>query len=47
MMDKICGTCMWWKDYICTNEDSDECFTASEETCPHWENYDWEMYGDG
>lgn len=52
-MVKTCGTCQWWDSdpmvWACCNGDSERCadFTSPDDTCPCWENYDWEMWGDG
>lgn len=44
---ETCGTCQWWDNGVCLNYDSDMYQTGEVNTCPFWENYDWEMYGDG
>ncbi len=47
-MDKTCGTCQWWDENgVCTNDDANVYQIGETGTCPCWENYDWEMWGDG
>ena len=51
-MDKTCSTCDWWASdpmvWVCLNGDSEHCadFTGPDDTCPCWENYDKEMFGE-
>ena len=47
-MTKCCATCQWYSesDFICLNEDSKFYMTGKNNTCPLWENYDFDMYGD-
>lgn len=44
---KVCGTCQWWRDGVCLNDEADMYQTGEANTCPCWENYELEMYGDG
>lgn len=46
-MKKICGTCDWRDDNgVCNNDAAGIYQTGESNTCPLWENYDHEMYGD-
>lgn len=51
-MDKTCATCQWWASdpmvWVCLNGDSEHCadFTDPDDTCPCWENYDEEIFGE-
>ena len=49
-MDKVCRTCDWYaqSESVCCNGDSDHRadFMNSEDSCPAWGNYDYEMYGE-
>lgn len=46
MMVKTCGTCQWWDNNgVCNNDEADMYQTGETNSCPCWENYDWEMYG--
>lgn len=51
-MVKTCSTCDWWASdpmvWVCLNGDSEHCadFTDPDDTCPCWENYDLEMWGE-
>ena len=49
-MNKICFNCQWWEPYtdVCLNWDAEgfmDC-TLADNTCPPWENYESEMWGD-
>ena len=49
-MNKICHTCDWYAPFegVCTNGDSEHWadFMGSDDGCPCWENYDYDMYGE-
>lgn len=45
-MNKCCSTCQYWEDGTCINEESDMYQTGAKNSCPHWENYDYEMFGE-
>lgn len=46
-MEKTCSTCQNNDHGVCVNKDSTLYGTRVEDgTCPVWENYDWEMWGD-
>lgn len=48
-MDKTCRTCQWYALFegVCCNGDSEHRadFRSQEDSCPHWDNYDYEMCG--
>ena len=47
-MTKTCTSCQWYDDFTgaCCNDDSEHRadFQDAEDTCPCWENYDFEIY---
>lgn len=44
-MVKTCGTCQWWdKNGVCINDEADMYQTGAKNSCPRWENYDYEMF---
>ena len=45
-MTKTCGTCQWWDDGVCQNDDSGILQTGAHGTCPFWEDFDTGMWGD-
>ena len=49
-MNKICFNCQWWEPFasVCCNWESKDCADVilADNTCPHWENYESEMWGD-
>ena len=46
-MTKTCGTCQWWDDNgVCNNDVAGIYQTGEHATCPFWENYEEEMWGD-
>lgn len=47
-MDKTCQTCQHCNEHgVCTNDDSVYFGSRVDGgSCPVWENYDWEMWGD-
>lgn len=49
-MKRRCKTCKWYEEFmgVCLNGDSEHCadFTDPDDTCPCWENYDLEMWGE-
>lgn len=45
-MDKNCGTCNWYNDGTCLNDQSSIYKTGEHNTCPHWETYVEGMWGE-
>lgn len=47
-MDKTCATCQWYVEETmrCMNDRSDVFMTGPLGTCPCWENYDYDMWGE-
>lgn len=46
-MVKTCGTCHWWDNNgVCLNDEADMYQTGETNSCPCWENYDEEFWGD-
>ena len=45
-MTKTCGACQWWDDGVCQNDDSSILQSGEHGTCPFWEDYEEEMWGD-
>lgn len=46
-MTKTCGSCQWWDDGVCQNDDSGILQPGEHGTCPFWEDYEEEMWGEG
>lgn len=46
-MTKCCATCQWLDNTgVCNNDSSGIFQTGEYNSCPFWENYDVEMWGE-